>query len=255
MNLNLSMNSVVGYTSHAQMARVLTETWMRENMYCPNCGHPTLGQFQNNQPVADFYCSACGAQYELKSKKEKIGKKINDGAYHTMIQRITSNENPDLFVMSYSLDQCMVKNLLMIPKFLFTPDIIEKRKPLADHAQRAGWVGCNILLDKIPEQGRIAIIKDGTACERTAVVDKVRLMAGLRVKNMEARGWLVDVLSCVNDIPAQEFTLEQMYQYEQALSQKHPDNNNIRPKIRQQLQVLRDKSFIQFIDKGVYRKV
>lgn len=38
------------------------------------------------------------------------------------------------------------------------------------------------------------------------------------------------------------------------LQLRHPMNNNIRPKIRQQLQVLRDRGFLEFIGRGLYRK-
>lgn len=48
-----------------------------------------LSQFENNRPVADFYCPGCGNEYELKSKNGILGNKITDGAYDTMIARIT----------------------------------------------------------------------------------------------------------------------------------------------------------------------
>ena len=35
---------------------------------------------------------------------------------------------------------------------------------------------------------------------------------------------------------------------------RHPENNNIEAKIRQQLQFLRDKGFIQFLSPGQYKK-
>lgn len=62
---------------------------MKENMYCLHCGNPYLSQFENNRPVADFYCPVCGNEYELKSKNGILGNKITDGAYDTMIARIT----------------------------------------------------------------------------------------------------------------------------------------------------------------------
>ncbi|MBQ1398560.1 MAG: restriction endonuclease, partial [Clostridia bacterium] len=37
--------------------------------------------------------------------------------------------------------------------------------------------------------------------------------------------------------------------------QKHIHNNNIEAKIRQQLQILRDKGFIEFLERGHYRKI
>ena len=38
-----------------------------------------------------------------------------------------------------------------------------------------------------------------------------------------------------------------------ALSKKHPDNHHIKPKIRQQLQFLRDKGYLEFVERGRYR--
>lgn len=34
----------------------------------------------------------------------------------------------------------------------------------------------------------------------------------------------------------------------------YPGNNNVRPKIRQQLQVLRDRGWLEFNGRGVYRR-
>ena len=60
-----------------------------------------------------------------------------------MIERINSNLNPQLFVMNYS-EKLSVTDLIFVPKFFFTFDIIEKRKPLSENARRAGWTGCNV---------------------------------------------------------------------------------------------------------------
>ena len=48
-------------------------------------------------------------------------------------------------------------------------------------------------------------------------------------------------------------TLEDMYAFEQDLSVIHPENKNIKPKIRQQLQFLRDKGYLEFVEAGKYR--
>lgn len=82
-----------------------------------------------------------------------LGRKIADGAYETMIRRIHEADNPDFFFMSYDLDNARVCDFLIIPKHFFVDSIIEKRKPLAATARRAGWVGCNILLEEIPSYG------------------------------------------------------------------------------------------------------
>ncbi|MBQ9407194.1 MAG: hypothetical protein IJU37_10735 [Desulfovibrio sp.] len=52
-----------------------------------------------------------------------------------------------------------------------------------------------------------------------------------------------------------EFTIEDVYTYESYLSNLHPGNKNVKEKIRQQLQILRDKDFIEFTARGKYRKL
>ena len=64
---------------------------------------------------------------------------------------------------------------------------------------------------------------------------------------------MLDILNCVNMMD-EEFTLNQMYQFVPALALKHPENQHIRDKIRQQLQVLRDKGIIEFHGRGHYKK-
>jgi Dam-replacing family len=44
------------YSSGSQNARAWTEQWVRNWVYCPNCGSPKINPFPNNSPVADFFC-------------------------------------------------------------------------------------------------------------------------------------------------------------------------------------------------------
>ena len=74
-------------------------------------------------------------------------------------------------------------------------------------------------------------------------------------RDIEAKGWLLDVLLCVERIRKEEFTLDEMYAYEGYLQTKHPLNNNVKPKIRQQLQFLRDRGLIEFVGRGRYRLI
>jgi type II restriction enzyme len=256
MDLHFNQSLATGYHSSSQISRVLTEDWMARNMFCPVCGAPVLGHYKANKPVADFFCDNCKSDFELKSKESKkavIGHKIADGAYGTMIERITSLNNPHLFVMTYA--NWTVNNLLIIPKFFFVPNIIEKRKPLADTAQRAGWVGCNIEIGEIPENGKIFIVRDSRQEAKSSVVEQYQRTLSLQTTRIETRGWLLDVLKCVERIPNDEFNLDEVYAFANELKLKHPDNNFIHDKIRQQLQYLRDKGFVQFINRGKYRKL
>ena len=102
MNLKLDEFIAANYKSISQKIRVMSEFWLVNNLFCPCCGNYYLIKIKNNLPVADIFCKNCGEIFELKSKKNNIGSKIVDGAYHTMIERINSNLNPQLLVMNYS---------------------------------------------------------------------------------------------------------------------------------------------------------
>lgn len=254
MNLDFDLSCANGYKSSGQRIRLMSENWAEKNLYCPCCGSENITKFPNNMPVADFFCEACNEIFELKSKRNHFGKKIVDGAYKTAIERISSNKNPDLLVLAYSHDY-RVKELAVIPKYFFTADIIEKRKPLAPTARRAGWTGSNILFSDIPQQGKIDIIKDGIWVDKEQVVLSYGEIKKLKLDDLTGRSWLMDVLQCVNRINDDVFSLRDIYSFTDTLKAKHPDNSNIEAKIRQQLQLLRDKEFLLFLGNGRYRKV
>ena len=255
MNLTMDDKVAENYKSNSQKIRVITEQWVSNNLFCPYCGKEKIAHFENNRPVADFYCPDCAEEYELKSKNGTIENKVNDGAYDTMIKRIESINNPNFFFMNYNKQDLHVKDFLMVPKYFFSPEIIEKRKPLSDTARRAGWVGCNIVLNQIPEEGRIFIVKNEIEIPQKEIISKVKRTDFIKQYKLDARGWVLDVLNCVNQIEGRDFTLEQMYKFEDVLSKKHPDNNHIKDKIRQQLQTLRDKGILEFRGRGHYRKI
>ncbi len=91
----------------------------------------------------------------MKSKNNAFTLKIVDGAYETMIRRINADNNPHFFFLNYTKNTFEVQNFLVIPKYYFIDDIIEQRNPLGKNARRAGWIGCNILLNNIPQLGKI----------------------------------------------------------------------------------------------------
>lgn len=176
-----------------------------------------------------------------------------DGAYTTMIERITSMQNPNFFFLTYA--QNYVNNFILIPKYFFTPSIIEKRKPLSETARRAGWVGCNINIENIPECGKICIVKDCHEIEYKQVIANYQRTQCLLTHDLDSRGWIMDVLNCIGKIQEDDFSLDQVYSFENELQLRHPKNRFIKEKIRQQLQLLRDKGIIEFTTRGKYRKI
>lgn len=233
MQLTFDTKLVEGYKSTSQKVRVLTEHWVDKSVFCPNCGRFNLDRYENNKPVADFYCNNCSEDYELKSKRNSISAKVIDGAYRTMMERLQSANNPNLFLLSYDLSNFEVMNFFVVPKHFFVPEIIEKRKPLAPTAQRAGWVGCNIILQTVPSAGKIFFVKNRTTEPKNKVLSQWQKTLFLREeKEVSAKGWVLDVMRCVDKLEHKDFSLDEVYAFENELSKKHPDNRHIKDKIR-----------------------
>lgn len=253
MNLSIYQKEVFEkYHSNSQIARVLTENWFKEEMYCPACLHEELAKNPNNTKVIDFLCNNCGNIFQLKSQTSSFHSRVLDGAFTPMIEAIIKKANPNFFFMHYSNKDWEINNLLLIPKFFFSESIIEKRKPLSELARRSGWTGCNILLSKLPISGKIKVIEDKKVISKIQVQRDWKKLYFLNNQNPEKRAWTSDVLACIEKIDKKEFTLGEAYTYEDYLAGLHPDNQHIKAKIRQQLQILRDKGILEFKSKGYY---
>lgn len=226
----------------------MTENWVGDYIFCPQCAS-SLKQCPNNSPVADFYCNHCGKIFELKAKDKTMGRKIVDGAYATMISRINSNTNPDFFFLNYD-SEMRVKNFFAVPNFFFTSQIIEKRKPLAPTARRAGWVGCNILLSQIPESGKLFYIQNYKIEHKERVLEKYQSIVFL--EGQKSKGWIFEIMHCIERLKKNTFSLSDLYVFEKELQRKYPKNNNIQAKIRQQVQFLRNQNYLSFLGNGVY---
>jgi type II restriction enzyme len=191
----------------------------------------------------------------LKAQQRDFRDKVMDGAYRTMLSAIKNNDTPNLSLMVYDKHSWFLDNLFFIPGYFFTLSSIEKRNSLAATAMRYGFTGCYINIGAIPKIAHIYVIRDREPQSRKFVVsswNKVRFMGDVR--DYRARGWASDVLKSIDNIPQKEFNLADCYKFETELSGLHPENNNVKPKIRQQLQVLRDKGLLEFLGHGEYRK-
>jgi len=241
------------YTSGSQNARAWTEAWVSAWAYCPHCGNVKIAAFPNNSPLADFFCAVCREEFELKSQKGNFGKSVADGAFKVKCERLAASNNPNLFLLNCDLKSLAVVNLFIVPKHFFIRGIIEERKPLAATARRASWIGSNILLSRVPESGKIRIVQNGVIRQKELVLAEWQRTLFLRSESSETRGWLLDVMKCVESLGKRDFTLEEVYAFERHLGDLYPGNQNVKPKIRQQLQYLRDRGFIEFISRGHYR--
>jgi len=169
-----------------------------------------------------------------------------------MLAAIRSDRTPNLLAIQYSPTFSIV-NLFVVPRYFITENVIEKRPPLGTHARRAGWIGCNILLSRIPIDGRITVVREGVPAASPDVQTLFLRAKQLRKLPATSRGWTVDVLNAIRSLGATEFSLADVYRFETHFAESHATNRNIKAKIRQQLQVLRDLGFLAFVAPGRYR--
>jgi len=275
------------YQSGSQRARVVTESWGESNLYCPNCSSPKLTWLEPGHPASDYSCPKCQFWFQLKSQKSRIGDSITDGAYAAMMNAIRHDELPSFYFMQYDLVTWSVRNLLLVPHFAFPPSAIIKRKPLSVTARRAGWVGCNFALNRIPTDARIPIVTESTVLPVSEVRERFKRVKPLKNISVTQRGWTLDVLNIVRRIsevgragstvrapsgrnpamrdgalppgkpqrgvPTNTFTTADVYAFECELEKLHPDNRHVKDKIRQQLQVLRDMGLLRHVERGLWR--
>jgi hypothetical protein len=154
--------SQLSYSSGSQNARAWTEAWVSAWAYCPHCGNAKISSFPNNSPLADFFCTSCSEEFELKSQKGKFGTRVVDGAFKTKCERLAASNNPNLFLMNYDLKSLAVVNLFIVPKHFFAREIIEGTKAPGCHRAARG-------LDRVeyPAQPRPGIRKDSYRAERS----------------------------------------------------------------------------------------
>ncbi|HCR35720.1 restriction endonuclease [Candidatus Woesebacteria bacterium GWC2_33_12] len=253
MNLSFDSTLIKKYSSNSQKARILTEAWVLNQIYCPSCGN-SIHEYTNNKPVADFYCKKCKEDFELKSKSGKITNKISAGSYSKMIERIKSEQKPNFFFMEYLVKLLNVRDFFVVPKHFIISEMVEARKPLSNNAIRSGWVGSNILFSKIPLAGQIYYVENSLIIPKVQVLEKWQKTVFLKnVNDNNLKGWILDIMNCIDTLKSQVFNLDDLYHFESELKILHPENNHIKDKIRQQLQFLRDKNYLEFLGNGRYK--
>lgn len=132
------------FSSRAQIARVVLETWAELNLFCLNCSSDGLARLPANTPVADFRCPQCSSLYQLKGKDGRFGPVIVGAAYDPTLRAVRNGSNPDYLLMEFDSRFQTVVFGIAIRGGSITEDRIVPRAPLRETARRAGWIGCNI---------------------------------------------------------------------------------------------------------------
>ena len=242
----------VNYRSNAQRARVVSEAWGQDNLYCPNCPSPSLTIAPNNTAAFDYICPTCKLLFQLKSRSRPIGSRVLDAAYDAMMRAVLEDSTPNLYLLHYNRISWAVRDLILIPHFAFPASAIEPKKPIALDKRRPGWVGCFIVLKNIPADAKIRVISEGTPTPPQQVRESFLRIKPLEEIKVTERGWTLDVLRVLRSLGNIEFTNDDVYAFAPQLERLHPNNRHVRDKIRQQLQVLRDRGFLVQVGRGVW---
>ncbi len=244
----------MGYHNPAQIAKALSQDWVAREGYCLKCGSGSLDPTPENTKALDFRCKSCQEPYELKASQHPFRNRVLDGAYQTFVEAIASHDNPNLLLLNYDLPRMSVVGLSAIPRFTLSRLSVIPRNPLGPNARRAGWQGCSIDLTGLPPAALIRIVGSGVAREQAEVLKEWQGLAFIGRGTKSSRDWLPDVLSCTKRVDSEEFDLTEVYSFERELKLLHPRNLNVRPKIRQQLQILVAQGLLERTRPGVYRK-
>src|SRR3569833_3945832 len=137
------------------------------------------------------------------------GKRVAGASYEATVAALASDSVPNLLLLHYT-DDWRVRDLLLIPSFMFSISAVEPRPPLSSTARRAGWIGCNIRLDRIPPEGRIVLVRDFTEQAKQSIREEYDRLRPLRAVPASLRGWALDVLSIVDQL-GEQFTLHEVY--------------------------------------------
>ena len=251
MNLQLDLILAKQYENSSQKMRKVTESWITQNMLCPYCGKSYLIKAAANHQNADFTCPTCLEAYTLKCKNSPIHDKLQIGAYQPMMQSIASLDNPNFLFLEYDAKELRIQNLFMVPRYFFCIDTIEKRQPLSSPTRRQAWVGCNILLNRIPSEGHIYIVENEMEYTMQEVLEKRRQTNFMCSYKPRAREWIIDILNLIQE---KEFTVEEICSYAPIMEIRYAGITDAQVRIRKVLRILRDNGIIIFVGKGIYRR-
>ena len=105
----------------------------------------------DNTPIADFECENCSATYQVKAKNGRFHTSIAGAAYAPTLRALRDGTLPNYVLVEYDPRFSIVVFVSGIPGAAFREDSIVARKPLAITARRAGWQGCSLTIEGLPQ--------------------------------------------------------------------------------------------------------
>ena len=180
-----------------------------------------------NSPLADLYYPAvlCGVRTEEpegKIRHKGTGRRVQD-----RVRAFRTSEQSQPVAHELRSQIPCGREPVHHTKHLFVREIIEERKPLAVTARPVGWIGSKILLDRVPDSGKIHIVRGSVVRAKGPVLAEWQRRAILRNKSPETRGWLLNVIKRVESLGKREFTLDEIYAFDgiSAILSRQPERH------------------------------
>ncbi|MGL4669096.1 MAG: phospholipase D-like domain-containing protein [Methanobacteriaceae archaeon] len=107
------------------------------------------------------------------------------------------------------------------------------------------------ILKTIPKSESIKIPKFEAKCDNEDSIFKEDINS--IIENL--KGWKRSIFKILNNFEDMEFDINSVYEYIPELQNEYPKNKNIKPKMRQVLQQLRDLGLVKFEGNGIYKKL
>jgi type II restriction enzyme len=254
MQLQCNPALAAGRTSPSQQVKLISEGWFTAEAYCLNCTSPHVTATTAGTAFRDHFCTVCGQGYELKSGKRAHTRTVQDGGYDSMMREIRAENPPALMLLQYD-PAWRVQRLVAVHPVFLTPAVVRKRpKPHIRPVSGDEYWMCDLDLTVIPSDGKIFVVQSGGVRPEAVVRQEFRRSKRFADIPLKLRGWTSLVLSVVRRLGKKEFTLAEIYAHEGMMHAVYPENSHVRDKIRQQMQVLRDLGYVEFLSKrGEYR--
>lgn len=220
--------------------------------------------YLNSFKLSNFYRGAS----DLEALEILHKRNVNIKSYHQLHAKVFIFDRKKSVVTSGNLTTGGLLNNyeygLLITDEELSHEISEDYKKVFKNEEVTGKITEEIIskasqiLQSVPKERKPKFeIKDKELFKRVSEedIEADRYEGGIESIQKNLSGWVKDVFDMLNEIELDVFKLNNVYKYENKLKSLHPHNQYVRDKIRQQLQVLRDLGLLQFVDRGVYRKL
>lgn len=220
--------------------------------------------YLNSFKLSNFYRGASDLEaLEILHKRD-----VTIKSYHQLHAKVFIFDKRKSVVTSGNLTSGGLLNNyeygLLINDEELTSKIVEDYRKVFKDTEATGVITDEIIdkayriLQSVPKEKKPRFeLKDKELFKKVAEedIEADRYDGGIESIQKNLSGWVKDVFDILNEIESDVFKLQDVYKYENKLKSLHPRNQYVQDKIRQQLQMLRDLGLLQFVDRGVYRKL